>query len=156
MGAKADIPELDVAVALIQRGESFLAVYNPKWGQFTLPMTKRRQWRDPNMAKDAPLNHEQWIDAAARAAAEWLERTCFPVTEPVVESPGYQQSDRDGIWKRYHFKVFRVELAEDEDVPEGKVVEWLTPADFKDEDRRPVSPTARHLITLLTPGGHRP
>jgi hypothetical protein len=34
----------DVAVTVITRGQQILAVYNPDWGDFTLPMTKRRVW----------------------------------------------------------------------------------------------------------------
>src|SRR5437868_6979168 len=38
------LPAVDVAVTVIARGALLLAVYNPSWGAFTLPMTKRRQF----------------------------------------------------------------------------------------------------------------
>ena len=49
MTDKPDFPEVDVAVALIVRRERILTTYNPRWGAFTLPMSKRRSWNDPNV-----------------------------------------------------------------------------------------------------------
>jgi hypothetical protein len=148
MAEKTDFPQLDVAVTLITWGERVLAVYNSRWGSFTLPMTKRRDWHDPNVAQSH--HGEDWLDAAARAGAEWLGRTCEP--KPVLDELGeYQQSDRDGTWKRYHFRVFRVSVEGVPDLVPGAIAEWLTPAELL--GRRPVSPTARHVIAKLRENG---
>jgi hypothetical protein len=89
-------------------------------------------------------------DAAARAAAEWLGRTCDP--EPLLDDPGeFQQSDRDGTWRRYHFQAFRVPVKGHPDLVPGAVGEWLTPDEFL--TRRPISPTARQLIGKLQEAG---
>jgi hypothetical protein len=144
MSKTAHFPLVDVAVTLITRGEQFLAVYNRNWDCFTFPMTKRRDWHDPRVP--GSLHHEEWIDAAARAAAEWLGRTCVPqfVWDDVGE---YQQSDRDGQWKRYHFQVFRVPVEGDRAMVPGTITEWLTPTDFL--ERRPISASARYVLGRL-------
>jgi hypothetical protein len=148
MAEKTEFPLVDVAVALITDGGRILAVYNPKWGAFTLPMTKRRDWHDP--AVPASRHAEDWGDAAARAAAEWLGRTCDPV--PLFDDAGeYQQSDRDGTCKRYQFRVFRQAVEGEPGLVPGAIAEWLTPAEFL--TRRPVSPTARHVIAALQEAG---
>jgi len=144
MAKKPEFPLLDVAVTLIAHGDRILAVYNPVWGSFTLPMTKRREWQDPKVPKGK--HTEDWLDAAARAGTEWLGRTCSP--EFLFDDKGgYQQSDRDGQWKRYHFQVFRLALEGQPALVNGAITEWLTPAEFF--ERRPISPTARYLIGKL-------
>ena len=60
----------DVAVAMIKNGEHILAVYNDKWSSFTLPMTKLRQWEDPNTTAGKRI--EAWHDAAIRAVQNGL------------------------------------------------------------------------------------
>jgi hypothetical protein len=148
MAKASEFPTVEVAVALIAKGEQILAVYNPRWGSFTLPMTKRREWQDPEVPH--ARRHEDWVDAAARAGAEWLGRTCEP--EFVLDDPGgYQQSDRDGAWRRYHFQVFRVEVEGEPRLVEGAIAEWLTPVQIL--SRRPISPTARYVIAKLKEGG---
>src|SRR5262249_49514358 len=128
----------------ITQGERILAVYNAKWGSSTLPMTKRRWWHDPNVPKSQRF--EDWLDAAARSGAEWLGRTCHP--DFVFDDKGqYQQSVRDGQWKRDHFQVFRVALEGEPRLVNGAIAEWLTASDFS--DRRPISPTARYVIGKL-------
>jgi hypothetical protein len=144
MAKKQDFPLLDVAAVIITRGKQVLAVYNPGWGGFTLPMTKRREWRDPKLSKS--LRQEDWIDAAARAGAEWLGATCMP--EFLFEDAGeFQQSERDGNWKRYHFQVFRIAMKNEQPLAPATITEWLTPTEW--HNRRPVSPTARYLIGKL-------
>lgn len=144
MAKKPEFPLLDVAVTLIVQGGRILAVYNPAWGSFTLPMTKRREWYDPKVPKSR--HAEDWLDAAARAGAEWLGSTCSP--ELLFEDNGdYQQSDRDGQWKRYHFQVFRLSIEGEPRLATGAIAEWLKPAEFF--ERRPISPTARYLIGKL-------
>lgn len=146
----AGIPLLDVAVALIEAGERVLVVYNDEWKAFTLPMTKRRDWTDPGMPA-APERQEEWIEAAARAAAEWLGRTLMPqeiADPPIVNDSEYAQSDRDGTIKRYHFQIFEVKIDKGERLAPGAVVEWLTLEEIA--TRRPISPTTRYLIGLLS------
>lgn len=144
MAEKTEFPLVEVAVTLITRGDQILADYNPKWGSFTLPMTKRRTWIDPAVAKNH--HEEDWLDAAARATVEWLGRTCEP-TLLLKDLGEYQQSDRDGTWRRYQFRIFRVPVQGETALVPGAIAEWLTPAEF--QSRRPISPTAQYLIAKL-------
>lgn len=147
MPNQADFPHVEVAVTLIVRGEFLLAVYNPRWAAFTLPMTKRRIHQDPNIA---PAHREEdWINAGARAAAEYLGRTLTALEELPVEVPPYQQSDRTGEWKHYSFRVFRCPFEASDRIRPDAVIEWLTRDQFLDEERRPISPTARHILKLI-------
>lgn len=159
MAIDNEFKRLEVVATLITRGERLLAVFNDKWGSFTLPMTKRRRWADPNMAKGEI--DEKWGDAAARAAAEWLGQTSttpprFPFEDANRQQGGvglkiaeYQQSDRDGIWKRYHFRVFRLSLDGDAALSGSGMTEWLTFEQFHDKARRPISETARFLLARV-------
>lgn len=145
----AGIPLLEVAVALIRTDEQMLVVYNDEWKAFTLPMTKRREWVDPDVPA-ALERQEEWIEAAARAAAEWLGRTLAPAEitgPPLVDDSQYTQSDRDGTIKRYHFQVFEVKLAGPDRLVPGAVAEWLTLQELR--THRPVSPTTKYLIGRL-------
>ncbi len=148
MPDQSEFPLVDVAVSVITSGSKVLVVWNTKWGEFSLPMTKRRVWHDPRVA--ASRHAEDWNDAAARAGAECLRRTCDP--EFLLDVPGeYQQSDRDGAWKRYNFQVFQLPHADQPDLVKGAVAEWLSPKDVL--NCRPISPTARFLIGKLQEAG---
>jgi len=143
------VPLVDVAVALVTVGEGVLVVYNDNWQEFTLPMTKRREWMDPNMRGGAQ-RAENWVDAAARATAPWLGRTLTPdeiAAEPLLEEASFLQSDSDGIVKRYHLQVFSVKLTRRPQFPPGTMAEWLNFEDFR--QRRPISQTARHIIECV-------
>ena len=144
MSETPKIPLVDVAVNLITRGESILAVYNPEWGSFTLPMTKRRYWHDPKYPDKG--TDENWIDAAAQAGAEWLGRTCEPELL-LAECGEYHRSDRDGTYRRYTFRCFGVPVDGTPPLVAGAITEWLTSNEF--QDRRPISPTAKHLVAKL-------
>jgi hypothetical protein len=147
MAQKVTFPEVHVAVALVVRESRIFAVYNSEWSSFTLPMTKRRYWSDPNIPPAE--RDEEWIEAGARAAAEWLGTTVTGLTALNADLPPYQQSDRDGIWKRYDFRLFRLGLPAGCQ-PRGDVItQWLSVAEFLDEDRRPISKTARHIVAAL-------
>lgn len=137
--------QVDVAVIVVTRGPRVLTVFNASWGSFGLPMTKRRVWTDPNIP---PAHREEsWTAAAARAAAEALGRTVsLPGLELLADIPEYRQGDRDGVWKRYHFQVFRLTLPEGTDVPTRAAVEWLTVDELLDPNRAPISATARDLF----------
>lgn len=142
---------LDVAVTVIKSGKDILAVYNPNWDSFTLPMTKRRHWEDAD-AKSSRW-YEEWIDAAARAAAQWLGQTTRGELAFLLDLANLRQGDRDGTWKRYHFRVFALSLKERPKLMPGAITEWLTRDDFIDENRRPISPTARRIIGDLKSQG---
>jgi hypothetical protein len=148
MAHQPDFPVVEVAAVAITRGPKILALYNHQWGAFTLPMSERRAWHDPNVPRADHV--EEWLEAAARASAEILGRTCTPVF--LLDNQGeYQKSGRDGQWKRYHFQIFHVHLDDDPRLVPGAVVEWLTPEEFS--RRRPISPTARYLIAKLQEEG---
>ena len=147
MAGKPEFPMVDVAAAVITRGKHVLVAFNSKWSSFTLPMTKRRTWQDPRVPRGR--REEAWEDAAARAAAECLGRTSKVAPEFIADLPEWQQGDRDGVWKRYHYQVFRIALSEADEPQAGAIVEWLTPGDILDHERRPISPSARHIVHHL-------
>lgn len=149
-------PEVDVAVAVLVRDGRVLAVYNDRWGGFTLPMTKRREPpQDPNVQAAPAPKQAVWLSDAVRAQAEWLGRTCvlapkeYLAPKFLLDIPDYQQSDRDGCWKRYTFQVFGTLLPHDVEPVPGKVREWLSPDDFVDRNRVPITNTARHIMAKL-------
>lgn len=132
---------IEVAVVLISNGAGqYLAVYNAGWGAFSLPMTKRRSLPGPN-PNDPPVP-EAIERTAVRAAAEVLGRPLPPGGQPTRladEIPPWNQSDRNGKWKRYTYVVFALQTPTA--MAEGV---WLTPAEFADHE--PVSPTARTIL----------
>ncbi len=148
MPGESQFPVANVAATLIVHDEKILVVWNPRWGAFSRPMTQRREWHDPRV----PASHhgEDWIDSGARAAAECLGRTCQP--ELLLDNIGeYQQSDRDGTWKRYQFQVFKVALSDPPALVPGAIAEWLAPGEIL--SRRPISMTTRYLIGKLQEAG---
>lgn len=158
----AQFPEIEVGVAIIRHQGKVLLVYNPRWGAFTLPMSKRHERADPRLPDGRHV--ESYQSAAARAAAEVLGRTvpAFP-SEPAFVLPKFDQSDSDGQWKRYCFQAFELELPADFDpqrpgsLAPGAVVEFLTDVEVGDMSRMPISDTARDLIAQLhNPDRRRP
>jgi len=149
MGKNLPVPSVDVAVALIVSGDRILTVYNPLWSAFTLPMTKLHRWTHPTDPDKSTV--EAWPDGAVRAAAEWLGRTLTTVPKEIADEPGYEQGDRTGEWKRYHFKVFRFDFDAEPDLAGGAVVEWLTKAEIINPDRKPIAKTARDLVAKALP-----
>jgi ADP-ribose pyrophosphatase YjhB (NUDIX family) len=147
------MPLVDVVATLIMKGDRILAVYNDKWGSFSLPMTKRRSWEDPVAEKGAE-RVEDWEDAAIRAASEWIGCTTTQKPQPLSEVGEFQQSDRDGKWKRYHLQAYKLAVADDTQIPPARVAEWLTVDQLLDENRKPISPTARHIVSELKLAGH--
>ena len=150
-----EVPAVDVAAVLIVRLDEILAVYNDKWGAFTFPMSKIRPTEvvQAGKRKSAPDDGKQ---AAIRTAAEWLGRTITEPLEPLRVCEEFMQSERDGRWKRYRVRVFRLTLADDAAAMSGTITEWLKADDFLDENRGPISPTARHLIADLQLHGNLP
>ena len=140
------LPEVDVVVTVICRGEQVLLVSNSNWKAFTLPMTKRRHW--PYGVEPAPGRLEDPVDAAMRNVGECLGISS--TNEPkrwlgegkLVE---LTQSDRECISKRYVFHVFGF-AAESADLAPGVCGQWLKIDEILDERRRPISPTARFIL----------
>lgn len=141
-------PKVDVAVAMITCGKRILAIYNPKWGAFSIPMTKRRKWRDRAVRLGA--KEEEWPLAASRAAAEVLGRTLAPeeLPLPLHEILEYRQNDADGVWKLYNLHVFKLPLPK---IPAslglGIDGEWLVADQL--QKNVPVSSTVRYLLKEL-------
>jgi ADP-ribose pyrophosphatase YjhB (NUDIX family) len=139
---------IDLAAVMVRQGDEIMLVYNEKWGAFTLPMTKLREWKDPE-AKEGSDRMEDWDDAAVRAAVEWLGHTTTARPRLLLDMAEFRQSDRDAVWKRYHMQVFELTADADLEIPAGRIVEWLTPDEITDTRRRPISPTTRHVIAEL-------
>ena len=143
---------VDVAVALIVRGKEVLAVWNPKWACFTLPMTKPRVL--PSADGDHGKKIEDWYDAAARVVAECCGITCsLDANSPrrlreVLVNYELIQSERDGVPKKYRLQVYEIYFPAGANVPlvPQTIGEWLRPLDFVDLKRRPISPTARQVM----------
>src|SRR5581483_12277456 len=91
-----DIPRVDVAVAIIVRRDRLLISFSLPWSSFTLPMTKRRLWQDPQIP--AATREEPWVEAAARAAGESLGQTFTQAPEYLADLAEFRQGDRDGVW----------------------------------------------------------
>ena len=140
-------PKVEVMAALILQGRNLLAVYNPRWGAFTFPMSKRKQFADDAGSK--AVWPEDWKKAAARVAGEVLGRTFLPHEFPqaLCEIKDYEQSDAEGVWKLYTIQVFGLKLPEGPLLAPGVVGEWLPVAEFK--TREPITRTARFILARL-------
>lgn len=147
------MPRVEAAVLLIKRGEKALAIHNVKWGAFTLPISRRRSWRDSEFP-NAKSRKEEWTAAASRIAAEILGKTFLTtaVPKPLLELQGFKQSDSDGKWKIYNLHIFELLVEGDVGLAYGINGEWLSARDFK--QRQPISPTARYVIDHLLLEGH--
>jgi hypothetical protein len=143
MSQSSGFPHTEVAVALVIRRDQVLLVFNPRWGTFTLPMTKRRRWEDPHATE---VREEPWVEAAARAAAECLGRTLKEEFRKVLDCEGHWQGDATGEVKQYHHQGFEVHVPPETGPVPGLIHEWLAPGDILDKGRRPISWTARYLI----------
>jgi hypothetical protein len=145
---------VEVAVTVLAAGTRILAVFNPRWGSFTLPMTRRKKWQDPAMALG--MREEDWSVSAARGGAEVLARTLGPQARPqqLMEIKEYRQSGEDGIWKVYQFRIFGLAIPKESKLAGTILTEWLTPAEFADHE--PVSSTARYLVSCLQEKGRLP
>jgi hypothetical protein len=67
-----------------------------------------------------------------------------------IGDPPYHQSDRTGEWKRYQVQVSRLALEPNQEPRVDTITQWLT----IDENREPISPTARTILSQLHGGGH--
>ena len=139
---------VEVVVTVIHHGRKILLVFNAQWGAFTLPMTKLRQW--PYGEYEELDKTEDEYDAAMRNAGEVLGKTStrgpkLLLDNHVVE---IQQSDRDSKKKRYAFRLFAFPV-DAPDLAPGVLGEWLDVSEILDNERRPISKTARSLICKL-------
>lgn len=137
-------PTVEAVATVLADGPKILAVFNPRWGGFTLPMSKRKQFRDSSVS--AVTRTEEWACAAARVAAVVLGRS-FMMDEfprPLCEIKDFEQSDADGVWKLYTIQVFGQAVAGDVRLAPGVVAEWLRPEDF--QQREPMTRTVRFVL----------
>jgi ADP-ribose pyrophosphatase YjhB (NUDIX family) len=137
---------LQVAVTVITQGKNALLVWNPSWGAFTLPMTKVRTLQ-------LGLIHgvqrgETWEHAALRNVGECLGQTSTQEPRLLVDIDDLLQSDRTGAGNHYHFQVFWLPV-EAAPVRTGPTGQWLPPTEIINEDRGPISPTARLIMSRL-------
>ena len=139
---------VEAAALLIMKKDRILAVYNEKWGAFTLPMSKVRPWEEIG-GDPKKRNLSTGREAAVRSAAEWLGRTIVDPVVPLMICGEFLQGERDGQWKRYNVWVYKLAVADDVCPRQGAITEWLKADDFLDDKRDPISPTARHVIAEL-------
>ncbi|MGO8697047.1 MAG: hypothetical protein ACLQVY_04945 [Limisphaerales bacterium] len=152
------IESVEVVATLLVQGKKILAVFNPRWGAFTFPMSRRKFFKDSDVSEAA--TPEKLDRAAARVAAEALGRSFPPDDFPtlLVEIKNFEQSDADGIWKLYTIHVFSLKVSEGVRLAPGVITEWLTPKEL--QTREPVTHTARYILREsekqgLTPSGRR-
>ena len=141
------IPNVEVVATLLLQGDKLLSIFNPRWGAFTFPMSKRKFFKDAVVSEAA--TPEKLNRAAARVAAEVLGRSFTPeeFPSPLMEIKDFEQSDADGIWKLYTIHVFTLKLSEGVRLAPGLVAEWRTPKEL--ETREPVTRTARFILRQL-------
>jgi hypothetical protein len=149
MPTQEQLPRVEVAVAVIARRDRILAVWNTNREKFTLPMSKRRQLQDPDLRV---IHADVWSEDAARAAAECTGRPSQP--ERLAELPHFTQSERDGLFKDYHYQIFRVHVEEPLQPLPGVSITWLTLDEF--EEQEPVDPSARVILRKLAEDGKLP
>ena len=136
---------------MIRRGDLILAGFNPKWDSFSLPMTKRRYW--PSEAEPGAFDAETWEKAACRCLEEWLPRADGASLKRLAQVGAFRQSDRALVVKDFQFEVFVARVDDGQPLRPDLRSEWLAVDDFCDLHRRPISPTARHLIKTLQASG---
>ena len=140
-------PHVNLSISVVISDGKILVDWNPRWGCFTLPMTKIREWHTDRGHVDT--DSETALDAAIRTVAESLGRPLvageIPQGPEELELQPYShRSYRDGRWKRYGQTVFVFRI----DSPVlGHRLNWLTPEDL--ETHRPISPTATEVIRHL-------
>ena len=122
-------------------------MYRPPKPSPSLPMSKLLAWGGED--EQGNLCEEAGVDAAARAAAEWLGATFEIDADPLAENISLIQSDRNGVWNNYHFFVHELSVERDIELVDGAIVQWLPKEEIINHKRRPISPTARHLLRTL-------
>ncbi len=145
------IQKVEVVGTLIFHGPKILSVFNPKWGAFTFPMSKRKFFHDS--ALSAAATPEKLERAAARVAAEVLGSSFAPgkFPQPLLIIKGFEQSDADGVWKLYEFFLFKLQVSEPLRLAPGILAEWMNPQELKTHE--PVTHTARYILDQLNEKG---
>lgn len=139
-----DFEKVEISAVVIVRDRRILAVFNPAWGSFTLPMTKRRVLQGKKVPT-APAE-ETWEHAAARAYAEVIGKTVSRFAKVATHTPGLTQGDRTGEVKNYQIETFRCDLPSGIEPRSDVTTEWLTLDEWLDPQRMPISPTAVHIL----------
>lgn len=147
-------PKVFVSVVVLMCRDRMLAVYNPTWGAFTLPMTKLRK-------------NETWLPAAIRAASECTGRRFHSVSLPkntgvvsvadavwapprgLIRTGEYRQSGRDQVEKMYLFHVFGLTVDKKPPLDPEIAGIWLTPSEFLGKNVCTISGTADFLTRKL-------
>jgi hypothetical protein len=140
-------PLVDVVALLIGRDGRLLLDYNEPWSAFCLPITKIHDLPATVPSGDG---REQPIDAAVRAAVEMLGTplSADRIPRPIeADIPPYQQSGRDGHWKRYKFHVFGLKVNVDAKPLPGHVAIWLKPGELA--THQPISPTIKVILDVV-------
>lgn len=147
---------LNIAVTVISQAKMtrLLAVFNPRWGAFTFPMTKIRDYEDPETNMGA--RQEEPLSAATRAAAEVVGRTLVrtELPNPLFLTSKGDLSPARLRWNMYYLHIFALDLSQETTLAGSANVEWLTPAEF--DSHEPVSPTARFILDSLVENGVLP
>jgi 8-oxo-dGTP pyrophosphatase MutT (NUDIX family) len=141
-----ELTQEQVAVTVIYCEQSILLVYNPRWGAFTLPMTKLRRWQyGPSTG---PARVEYWDDAAMRNVGECLGIVSTEKPKLLMDIHDLRQSDWDAQPKHYLLQVFGFPV-QGQSVAPGMACQWLPAKAIGDAQCRPISPTARDLVHRL-------
>jgi hypothetical protein len=145
---------VEVVATLLMQGRKIFLLFNPRWGAFTFPMSRRKFFKDSAVSEAA--RPEALACAAARVAAEVLGRTFPPdgFPTPLLEIKDFEQSDADGKWKLYTIHVFTLKLSEGVRLAPGVIGEWLTPKEL--QTREPVTHTARFILKRMEEQGLTP
>jgi hypothetical protein len=141
-------PLIDVAVVLIGRGSRLVLDFKNPWSAFSLPITKLRD-RPATIAGGE--SRESPLDAAIRESVEVLSVPLAPDSLPEridAEVPPYQQSGRDGLWKRYNFNVYGMTIKFNPRSLAGHEAVWLAPEQIL--THQPISPTTSHVINSVS------
>ena len=137
---------VDVAVTLILKDNSFLLVYNEKWGTFTLPMTKRKLPENQETADEDDC--EDWPDAAARPVVECLGRLSRPTQVLEDFLPESYFSSRRQTPAIYRYKTFKVYFEDGDQIVAKTPTVWLTASEILKGDWHPISQTAKDIIQI--------
>ena len=145
------IENVEVVATLLVQGKKILAVFNPRWGAFSFPMSRRKFFKDSGVSE--AVMPEKLERAAARVAAEVLGRSFAPddFPAPLIEIKDFEQSDADGLWKLYTLHVFTLKVSEGVRLAPGVIGEWLTAKEL--QTREPVTRTVRYLLSKMEEQG---
>jgi hypothetical protein len=141
-------PLVEMVVVQITDAEGrFLVDYNEPWRSFTFPSTKLHDQASTTPTKREPK--ETPLEAAARAVAEVLGRPVDPnaLTKLPYEVPPWNQSGRDGQWKRYTVHLLGLNAKVDPKPLPGHTAIWLTRQEL--ETLEPISPTVRTILCVM-------